>query len=126
MFIMLAKEGDPLDVANWRPIAILRAMHKLTSRMIYNRVSEQLCNAQPPDQCAFRPHYSIEDALFVAEMMLSRTHEFGLDIWAASLDMRKAFDRVEREPMLEAIAQQGVPEEYVELIRAFYIGERVQ
>eukprot|EP00972_Heterocapsa_arctica_P041327 6095012-Heterocapsa_arctica.AAC.1 len=90
---MLAKGGDPLDVANWRPITILRAMHKLTSRMIYNHVSEQFCNTQPPNQCAFRPHYSLEDALFVAEMVLSRTHELGLDMWAASLDMRKAFDR---------------------------------
>eukprot|EP00972_Heterocapsa_arctica_P108847 16026975-Heterocapsa_arctica.AAC.1 len=69
-------------------------MHKLTSRMIYNRVSEHICNVQPPGQCAFRPHYSIEDALFVVEMMLSKTHEFVLDMWAASLDMRKAFDRV--------------------------------
>ena len=119
VFQMLPKSGPLHDVGNWRPIAVLRTLHKATSRMIYNRLLPVLDKAQSPDQCGFRPNFCIEEALFTIEMLLSRTGEFNMPLWTASIDLKKAFDRVEHGPLLEALAAQGVDPELKEFIRTF-------
>ena len=42
------------------------------------------------------------------------------EIWCASLDLKKAFDRVEFVCVFQALERQGVPQDYVHLLRTLY------
>ena len=43
-----------------------------------------------------------------------------MPLWFASLDLKKAFDRIEWVHLFDALTQQGVPVEYSSLITALY------
>ena len=44
----------------------------------------------------------------------------GRHLWCASLDLRKAFDRIEHRSLFEALHDQGVPQCYISLLSALY------
>jgi len=120
IFTMLPKSGDLSDPGNWRPIAVLRTLYKLMSRMLLHRLQPILEAAQSADQFGFRPACSIDDAFTVLENMCSKTAEFDTPLWMASLDLKKAFDQIEFAPLLQAVSEQGVPDHYVNLLAALY------
>ncbi len=105
---------------NWRPIAVLQTLYKLMSRMLLHRLQPMLDAQQSADQFGFRPTCSIRDAFTVLENMCSKTAEFDVPPWLASLDLKKAFDQIECLPLLQAVSEQGVPDYYTNLPAALY------
>ena len=83
------------------------------------RVVEQ----QPNDQTGFRPNTGIDDAFVVLECLSSKSLEWNAPIWFASLDLTKAFDRIEYNPLFDALLQQGVPRCYCTLLWNLYKGQ---
>ena len=71
--------------------------------MLYKRLIGILEPHQPQDQTGFRAGIRIENALVVVETMISRCGEFALPLWVASLDLKKAFDRVEHVELFGAL-----------------------
>ena len=68
----------------------------------------------------FLPGRSTEDALFILEDVIQKSIDKHMPLWFASLDLKKAFDRIEWVHLLDALTQQGVPTEYSSLITALY------
>ena len=75
---------------------------------------------QSADQFGFRPTRSIRDAFTVLENMFSKTAEFAVPLWLASLDLKNAFDQIECLSLLQAVSEQGVPDHYTNLLAALY------
>jgi len=119
-FSMVPKSGDLSQPSNWRPIAILPVFYKLFSRMIFGRLKGNLERNQSPDQTGFRSSIRIEDALATVEILISKTAEWNLPIFIASLDLKKAFDRIEHEALFEALRSQGVDEPHLALLMEIY------
>ena len=71
---VLFKEGDDKDPANYRPICMLTIMYKVFSKILCNRMAEELDAAQPVDQAGFRSGFSCEDHLFT----ITQLAELGL------------------------------------------------
>ena len=88
--------------------------------MLYNRLLPFLDRAQCDDQIGFRPGMRIENAFAILDGLVDIAKENNLDIWMASLDMRKAFDRIEFRPLFDALEYQGVPSSYIHLLKALY------
>ena len=120
VFRMLPKSGDLTKPGNWRPIAKLKILYKIFSRIIYQRLQPVLVRHQPWDQMGYMPGRGTDDAFFVAECLFSKTSEWNLPVWIASLDLRKAFDRIEFQHLFEALRVQGIPECYIALLAALY------
>ena len=123
---MIPKKGNLREAKNWRPIAILRVLYKIFARMLYARIMPTLESCQCADQCAYRKTFCIEDALYVIEVLSSRCREFQMPLWMASLDLSKAFDRVNINAVLNTLREQGVEEGYVELIALLYSNQTGQ
>lgn len=119
-FLCCRKKGDAADPNNFRPIAIIPVLCKLFSRLVFNRIRDQLYERQSWDQFGFRPGLSCEHALLCFELIFSKASEWNLPVWAASLDVRKAFDRILHEPLFDALRQHGVEEGYVSLLSLLY------
>ena len=108
MIHMIAKSGDLTLATNYRPIAILPILYKIFSRMMYRRLRGRLDDAQSDDQAGFRPGIRIEDAIGTAESLISACIEYDMDLWIASLDLRKAFGRLEHFAIFESLRDQAV------------------
>ena len=94
LFTMTPMSGDLTLPTNYRPIAILFIFYQIFSRTVYNRLLPILDRHQSHDQYNFRPSIRLEDALVVAEGMISKCNEHHLPIWLASLDHEKTFDKI--------------------------------
>ena len=119
-FILLHKGGATNDANNWRPIAILRIAYKIFARLLHTRIKGTLEAAQSDEQYGFRPGRSTTDALLIAETVISRSLEYNFDVWMVSIDLRKAFDRVEQDALFSALEAQGLDASYRYLLQQIY------
>ena len=62
----------------------------------------------------------IEDVFCILENMIGRSDEWNIPLWMISLDLRKAFDRIQHGPLFAALLEQGVPNPYIQLLAALY------
>ena len=115
-FTLIPKSGCLKQVANWRPIAVMQIMNKIFSRMLFNRLKKKISMRLSCDQCAYRSNFCVEDCLFYVDTLLSKTSEFGMHVWGASLDMQKAFDRIEHHAIFDALRFFEIDEGYLALI----------
>lgn len=99
-------------------------MYKLVARMMYNRISSGLFRHQSIDQYAFTPHIRLEDAVIIVENVIEYVHEFDTPVWMMSMDMRKAFDTIDHEALLNGLRGHGVAEPYIHLLGKFYTGRQ--
>ena len=83
--------------------------------MVYSRLLPLLDSYQSNDQCGVRPCIRLDDALVVAESIISKCNEFNLPLWIASLDIEKAFDRVSRACIFDALRAQEINEPMISL-----------
>eukprot|EP00973_Karenia_brevis_P052313 7269822-Karenia_brevis.AAC.1 len=60
--------------------------------ILLNCIKIKLDNLQPAEQTGFRPAYSCSDLVHVTRMIAEKADEWGEQVWAASLDLEKAFD----------------------------------
>ena len=59
----------------------------------------------------------------VFETVCSKCAEWGLPLWCMSLDLSKAFDRIEFRPLFQSLSDQGVGEEYLKILSSIYAGQ---
>ena len=93
-FIMLAKKIRAKAVGNFRPIASVRLLYKLFAYMLLGRVEQRLESEQPEEQHGFRANRRLEEHLLTATLVIEKTLAANCPLWAVSLDLSRAFDRV--------------------------------
>jgi hypothetical protein len=117
---VIYKKGDPKQPGNYRPIAILPIMYKLFSRMVCERIQTTLMPRQSPDQAAYRSGFSTEEHLLTLTLLTERSSEWNTDLWLGLVDFEKAFDTVEHDALWKVLAEQGVSQGYICLLRKLY------
>ena len=120
---MLPKTGDSSKPSNWRPIAVLKITYKIFAMLLLNRLAPFLEHEHPADQLGFRRGLGIDDAMVVLENVCGKCLAWESDIWFASLDPQKAFDRIEHDSLFQAVQAQGVPDTYLQVLRRLYTGQ---
>ena len=120
---MLFKKGDRTSMDNYRPIAIISILLKLFSRVLAARLSVYLEPQQSVDQAGFRKGFGCDDNLFALTALVEAMLEWRVDLWLATVDFRKAFDSVYQSAIWRALAEQGVPAQYISLVKRLYVGQ---
>ena len=75
---------------------------------------------QSKAQIGFRSFVGVDDVFAVFENVCSKSLEWSVPIWCASLDLRKALDRIEYNALFDALKVQGVPHAYLKFIASLY------
>ena len=114
---------DTSVASNWRPIAILKVTYKIFSKMLCSRLQPLHESYQSPDQVGVRPHRGTDHAFAVFDTICGKSVEWKCNLWFASLDVKKAFDRMEHNALFAALAKQGVESSYIQLLKALYLGQ---
>ncbi|CAH2092926.1 unnamed protein product [Euphydryas editha] len=120
IIILLYKKGNPNDISNYRPISLLPTIYKLFSSIINRRISETLEKRQPIEQAGFRKGYSTIDHIYTLELIIEKYQENRRPLYLAFIDYQKAFDTISHTSIWEALSEQGVEKEYIQVIKNIY------
>ncbi len=118
--VLLYKKGDPQDIGNYRPICLLSVVYKIFTRVILNRITGILDEGQPCEQAGFRKGFSTIDHIHTLTQLIEVSREYKLPLCLTFIDLKKAFDSVETEAVMEALDRQGVPTQYIKILRELY------
>uniref|UniRef100_A0A7I4XT34 Reverse transcriptase domain-containing protein n=1 Tax=Haemonchus contortus TaxID=6289 RepID=A0A7I4XT34_HAECO len=118
--VLLYKKGDPDDIGNYRPICLLSVIYKLFTRVILNRIGRILDEGQPCEQAGFRRGFSTVDHIHTVTRLIEVSRQYKMPLCLTFLDLKKGFDTVETEAVIEALGNQGVPTQYVRMLHELY------
>ena len=115
-------KGDRQDCNNYRGVTLLSVPGKVFARVILERVRHHLLQHQRPEQAGFTPKRSTTDRILGLRVLTERKREFRQGLFAAYVDLRKAFDSVNREALWSLLNLRGIPPKLIDLISALYSG----
>ena len=107
---LLHKGGDVRDLDNYRGITLLSVLHKLYTSIIRDRLA-RWCednNKLADEQNGFRENRGCRDNTFLLQEMLAIRKKRGKKTFSCFVDLRKAFDRVDRMELLVQLHAVGV------------------
>ena len=121
--IVLFKKGCPKALKNYRPLTILPVLYKLFAVILLKRIKGKLEGLQPDEQSGFRPERSCSDVVHILRQVPEKSQDWGLTVWAASLDLEKAFDKVFHGEVIEALQDAGIDAHIVAWLRGLYLNQ---
>ena len=101
--ILLAKKSAPADWGDTRPIALSSVLLKTFSPLITHRVAHHV---QTPSRLQWsRRHRQGVELILVLHKVCRAAHDWGIPMFLAKLDIRKAFDSVYQESPAAEVAR---------------------
>ena len=115
-------KGDRLSTNSFRGIKLLEHPFKVLEKLLETRLRKLVTiNDQ---QFGFMPGRGTTDAIFVTRQITEKYIAKGKKLHWIFIDLEKAFDRVPRRVMVEALRHYNVPECLVQAIMTTYNGCR--
>ena len=115
--VPIPKNPNNTVPSNYRPISLLPIVSKILERHFHMLISDQLQEHYliSSVQWGFQPGKSTFTALLYTVEIL----ESGNQIYAVFLDLRKAFDSVPHQPLLEKLATTGLDDHLLRWIHRY-------
>ena len=127
MFIM-HKKGDKTDLKNYRGITINPNIAKLFCRILESRLMVVVEAESLLGECqgAVRKGRHTTDNIFILSVLLEKARKLKLyDTSVAFVDMKKAFDMVNREKLWELLEKKGLGGRFVSLLKSMYKDSKI-
>ena len=125
MVVPIFKKGDPCNISNYRPIAILLFMSKIFERCIYSRLIEHAMNNSlfTPNQYGFLKGKSTQDALLhltenIYYCFNGTDGSFCVNIF---VDFHKCFDTIDHAILIRKLELYGVAGILLKLVENYLI-----
>ena len=109
-------EGDRQDCNNYRGVTLLSVPGKIFAWIILDRVRHHLLEHQRPEQSGFTPKRSTVDCILARQVLTECRSEFRQGLLAAYVDLCKAFDSVNQDPLWRILGLRGVPPKLINLM----------
>ena len=95
-------------------------LHKVFTYIVLGRVEPALETSQPEEQHGFRCGRPLEKHVVSANLVIDKLLALVKPVWIVSLDLSKAFDRVNWSKLWTALAAHGVSQHLVWIIQCLY------
>ena len=109
--IAIHKKDDITDIANYRPISLLKTDYKIVSKLVTNRLNVIIPKLIHKDQIGFVKERIIYDNVLTLNEILQEDKKFCL-----SIDFQKAYDSVSHDALCEILKHIAIPERLRKLI----------
>ena len=119
---VIFKKGDASEPRNDRPISIIPVMAKLYSIVLYTRMRDSLDALLTEEQYGFRRGRGCDDVNHILRMVVEKANEWGEELWMATLDVEKAFDKALHSELFAALLNGGIDMSIVASLRKLYRG----
>ena len=111
---LVYKKGDPKLLKNWRPISLLNIDYKILSKILSNRLKNEMPNLVGRDQYCGIPNRSIHNAHNILhniwEIELKRRQN---KLMYLLIDQQKAFDRLDHSYLFKIIKANNLPNKFI-------------
>ena len=124
MIVTLFKSGEKRDPANYRPISIISVVSKVYLELVRDKLRHAMKskNIIPDEQNAFREKRGCEDNVFIFHEILSVMKQQGRNVYAAYVDIKKAYDRVFIFGLWSKLLKYGIKGKLWRVLRDIYLG----
>jgi hypothetical protein len=117
---LIPKKLVPLIPADYTPISLCNVIYKIIAKCIANRLKSHLPDYIHPSQQAFIEGSRISNNIIITQEI---THSFALSSWEnkafmLKIDLAKAFDRLEWNFIVAALARKGLHGHFINLIHS--------
>ena len=116
--IIKDKHGDFSSVDNYRPITLSPIISKIFESFLLDCYSSFLYSDDL--QFGFKKHLSCSDAIFALRQTIQYFNARDSNVYIASLDASKAFDRINHFKLYSILLQKGVPIAFINVIKNWY------
>ena len=119
---LIFKNGERDLPKNYRPVSIIPIMSKLFCVVLYLRLRDQMEAKTTPEQFGFVRGRGCRDALHILRAVTEKAGEWGEELWVATLDAEKAFDKVSHDALFGALLEGEVDFYAIACLRRLYAG----
>ena len=103
-------------------VTLLSVPGKLFTRILLSRALSAITSHRRPQQAGFTPNRSTTDHITTVRLLIEKHREFRRNrhLYVAFVDLKAAFDTVDRQSLWNILSMYGVPEKLCRLFRALY------
>ncbi|XP_017879159.1 trichohyalin-like, partial [Ceratina calcarata] len=123
VIVPLHKKGDYQKVENYRGITLLNTAYKIYAAVLNERIKKNLEDEQSLDdtQAGFRRHRGVVDNVYILQHVVEKElKRKGGKIFAFFIDLKSAFDKVDRRKVWLAMRERGIREGLIERTKEIY------
>ncbi|XP_015112551.1 uncharacterized protein LOC107038148 [Diachasma alloeum] len=117
------KGGDEQDVCNYRPISVLNLGYKLLASIMTQRLNDWIedNDALKESQGEFRRRRGTREQVFILNSLIgNRIKRPGGKLYVAFLDLKAAFDTVDRDLLMEKLWKLGIRGRFYDMVKSIY------
>ena len=107
-------------------IAVLSTEAKIATYMVLQRLKQELGNKIPLQQTGFAPHTRVELAVSGTSAFIKSAQATGKAVLATTVDIRKAFDTVDREILLGQLEASEISQDILYAMRSYFTKTQVE
>ena len=124
VIVPLFKKGDSRDLGNYRGITLLPIIYKLITKIINNRMSSMISDADgiTHAQASGRANFNCLTQVNVFNNVVKHAQRTGKSLFVLSTDVRKAFDTVDFGAFINSLRYMGFDENVMDLIHNLQTG----
>jgi len=125
---LIPKSGaDNSDLTKRRPLTISTVSYRIFMSIFKNRLMAHTANSHCIGnwQCAFREGFRIDDHIFVMTQIIEISRLRNLGCYVSFLDIKKAYDSVDRHLLYTFLLEEGVDRSWVNLLKEIYSDCRI-
>ena len=115
------KKGDVQNCENSRGISLVTTVYKVLPTVPYRRLKPHANKIIGQYQCGFRG-LSTFDQIHTLRQILEKTLEFQIETHHLFIDLKTAYDKVNRNQLYKAMVELGIPPKLVRLTQAMMEG----
>ena len=126
MVTLIHKKGDKKDLDNYRTIAVSSNMGKLFIRIATERLMSLAEEKKwlSEAQAAYRKGRGVEDHRFLINYLMHRARQEKDPLYIGFIDLRKAYDSVDRETLWTKLEELGLDNLSINIIQGLYRNHR--
>ena len=119
---IIHKEGPRDEPENYRGIALTSNLSKIFNAIMNTRISNYLeeNNLIAIEQGGFRRDYRTTDHIFVLQTIVQKYLDKGNRLYACFVDLKKAFDSVDRQGLIKKLHKIGLGQKTINLLSDMY------
>ncbi len=119
-------KGKKSECCNYRPITLLSVPGKVFAHVLLARIEPLLVSRRRPQQSGFTAGRSTADAILALRLLSEIHREFNRPLYVAYLDLKSAFDSVDRTALWKAMQKVGVAPFLLKLIEDLHSGTKAR